>query len=266
MPKVVTLSAHRFEGAARPWALWQMGAARLALMRRGGPTFWKLCGSGTGAGFRPRPNPSVAVILAAWPSRAAAEAGLDGAPWRAWRARAAEHCTLVLGPRSSRGAWGGVDPFGAAPPAGPAVPVGARGGRPAGEESQAGRIGARAPAGPDGVLPVASITRATLRPWGAGAFWARVPRLDDLVGENAEVLFRIGVGEVPWLRQGTFSVWPSEAAMARYARTGPHAEAIRLARERGWFREALYARFDVLEARGTWAGRPPLGAPPAAAA
>lgn len=237
MSKVVTLSAHRFEGADRLWALWQMGAARLPLMRRGGPSFWRLCGAGSGAGFRPRPDASVAVILAAWSSEEAAGEGLSLVPWSGWRARAAEHCTLTLAPRSSRGAWGGSDPF-----------EGGSGGRGSG-----GRADGRASGG-----PVASLTRATLRPWGARAFWSRVPRLDDLVGENAEVLFRVGIGELPWLRQGTFTVWPSEAAMARYARTGAHAEAISLAREHGWFREALYARFDVLGACGTWGGRAPL--------
>ena len=231
MSAIVTLSAHRFEGAAaRAWALWQMGEARLPLMRTPGLAFWKLCGSGTGAGFRPAPDPGVAVILAGWESRAAARAGLRAGPWARWAARSGEVATLALRPRSSRGAWSGRTPFEPEPEAG----------RRAG--------------------PVAAITRASIRPRALAGFWRRVPRLDDLVGENREVLFRIGIGELPVVRQGTFSVWPSEAAMARYARTGAHAEAIAAVRRHDWFREALYARFEVLGADGSWGGRPTLGA------
>ena len=231
MSTVVTLSAHRFEGAAaRAWALWQMGEARLPLMRAPGLAFWKLCGSGSGAGFRPAPDPGVAVILAAWESPEAARRGLAAGPWRRWAARCGEVATLALRPVSSRGAWSGRAPF--EPASGAAGPGGS---------------------------PVAAITRASIRPRALAGFWRRVPRLDDLVGENREVMFRIGIGELPVLRQGTFSVWPSEAAMARYARTGAHAEAIAAVRRHDWFREALYARFEVLGADGSWGGRATLG-------
>ena len=281
MGRIVTLHAHRFEGAARLWALWQMGEARLPLMRMPGLEFWKLCGSGSGAGFRPAPDASVAVILASWGSEAAAEAGLARAPWTRWAARASERCALLLRPASSRGTWSGRAPFDARPAPVRTAP------RPAGPEASSrgridpspGREGAEpghAPAPPGGgaaqsrrseigeeasAAPVASLTRASIRLAGAGGFWRRVPRLDDLIGANEEVLFRIGIGELPLIRQGTFTVWPSEAAMARYARTGPHAEAIAAIRSGRVFSEDLYARFDVPAAEGTWRGRPPLGAP-----
>lgn len=236
MARIVTLSAYRFEGASRLWALWQMGAARPSLMRRRGLAFWKLCGSGRGAGFRPSPDPGVAAILAAWDSPEAAAEGLARRPWSAWGARAREGCTLLLAPTAQRGAWSGRAPFGP---------------------------GAAAPA----PGPVASITRASIRPRAAARFWAHVPALDALFGANGEALFGLGIGELPWIRQGTFTVWPSEAAMARYARTGAHAEAIAAVRRGDLFGEALYARFAVLGADGTWRGRPPVpGARPLAEA
>lgn len=71
-------------------------------------------------------------------------------------------------------------------------------------------------------------------------------------------MFKIGIGEIPWLHQVTFSIWPDAAAMARFARRGPHAEAIRAVRDEGWFSEELYARFRVLGEAGTWEGRSPL--------
>ena len=59
--------------------------------------------------------------------------------------------------------------------------------------------------------------------------------------------------------QGTFSLWRDNAALTRYAYSGPaHLEAIRRTGEVGWYAEELFARFEVLGTRGTVAGRDPL--------
>jgi spheroidene monooxygenase len=98
-------------------------------------------------------------------------------------------------------------------------------------------------------------------------FWGRTPDISARIGRDANVLFKAGIGEVPWLHQVTFSVWPDTAAMAAFARAdGPHAAAIRAVRSEGWFSEELYARFAVLAHAGTWGGRDPLDASPAIAA
>ena len=110
--------------------------------------------------------------------------------------------------------------------------------------------------GSEGMLGV--VTRATLRPSTALRFWGRVPGISQAIGADESVIFKIGIGEVPLLHQVTFSIWPSERAMAGFARTGPHAEAIRAVREQGWFKEELYARFSVLSDLGTWNGQSPL--------
>ena len=79
-----------------------------------------------------------------------------------------------------------------------------------------------------------------------------------MIGKDPNVIFKIGIGEVPWLHQVTFSIWPDAASMNQFARTGPHAEAIRAVRTEGWFKEELYARFVVLGDQGTWGGASPL--------
>ena len=77
---VVTLSLFRFPSlATRLWVLGQMGAARLSFMRMPQVGFWKLCGSGTGQGFTPKPNFGVWAILATWPDAATARACVDQA-------------------------------------------------------------------------------------------------------------------------------------------------------------------------------------------
>lgn len=225
--QTVTLSLFRFDRAlARLWVLGQMGAARFVLPHVPGLDFWKLCGSGTGEGFTPKPNWGTWAILCAWQSRELATAGMKQPPFTTWRAKADETCTLFLEPYSARGQWAGVAPF-----------------KPEGN-------------GPDG--PIAAMTRATVKPARALRFWGRVPDISDKVGSDPNVIFKIGIGEVPLLHQVTFSVWPDSAAMADFARRGPHAEAIRAVRDEGWFNEELYARFRISGTQGTWQGRTPL--------
>jgi spheroidene monooxygenase len=223
----VALSLFRFDSpATRLWAVAQMGLSRLSLARVPGLGFYKLCGSGTGEGFTPRPNWSVWGILSTWDSAESAHKALQTGVFARWQARAAEHWTVHLEPFSARGRWSGLEPF--------------------------------QPQGTAGEGPLAALTRASLKPSRAARFWARVPDISLGVGANTDVLFKIGIGEVPLLHQVTFSIWPDVARMNAFARTGPHAAAIRAVRDEGWFSEDLYARFRVVGSEGSWSGRDPL--------
>ena len=225
--QTVTLSLFRFDSAAaRLWVLGQMGAARFALPHVPGLQFWKLCGSGTGEGFTPRPNWGTWAILGVWDSQYAAKAGLEQRPFARWHAKAVESCTLFLEPCSARGKWAGVRPF---------TPEGAP---------------------PDG--PIAAMTRATIRPTHLRQFWTREPAISARVGADPNVIFKIGIGELPFLHQVTFSIWPDAATMDAFARRGAHQDAIRAVRREGWFKEELYARFRIAGSLGTWQGRDPL--------
>lgn len=230
-----SLSLFRFDGAVnRLWIIAQMGAARLGLRGDTDLRFWKLCGSGTGEGFTPRPNWGVWAIMAVWPDAATAAARVAAHPvWSRWRARATESATVFLNPLSARGAWAGVNPF---------TP----------DNSTACPFSGTAPLG-----PLAALTRATVKPARALRFWGRVPGISAVIGTDPNVLFKIGIGEVPLLHQVTFSIWPDAATMAAFARgNGPHGQAIRAVRDGHWFAEELYARFTVTDATGTWEGRP----------
>lgn len=230
----VTLSLYRFTSLPdRLWVLGQMGLARLSFLRMPDVGFWKLCGSGTGEGFTPRPNTRVWAILATWPDAPTARKHVANQPvFRRWQARAAESWTILLEPTSARGQWSGQAPF--SPPA-------------------AQDASAPAPG------PVVALTRATMRASTFLRFWARVPDISTAIGQDANVLFKIGIGEVPLLHQITFSIWPDAASMAHFARgDGPHGRAIQAVRAEGWFSEELYARFRILDDWGTWNGVPPL--------
>lgn len=207
-----------------------MGLARPHMRRLDNVGFWKLCGSGTGEGFTPIPNTAVYSILATWPDEQTARQQTQSAKiFRRYRNRASESWTIFLAPISSRGAWSGSNPF---------------------------QPGSAAETG-----PIAALTRATLRPLTALKFWQRVPDISNVIGEDGNVIFKIGVGEVPLMHQITFSIWPNTQAMADFARAdGPHARAIRAVRDGNWFKEELYARFRILGDSGTWHGQSPLTA------
>ena len=226
--QTVSLSFYRFATPlSRMWALTMMGVARLSLPRIDGLQFWKLCGSGTGEGFTPIPNTSVYAILTVWSDLdRAKQAVTQESIFHRYRAKASEHWTLFLTPYSARGAWSGQSPFIEESPA------------------QTG--------------PIAALTRATVRPVVAAQFWKHVPDISGIIGRDQNVLFKIGIGEVPLFQQITFSIWPDSQSMAAFARNnGPHAQAIRAVRDGNWFREELYARFRVADEIGSWEGQSP---------
>ena len=229
--QTVTLSLFRFEtAAARLWAFAQMGLARPVFARLPGIGFHKLLGSGVGEGFTPIPNTRVYGALAVWADLATAQERIATAPfYRRYRRRAAEHLSLFLRPTASRGRWSGFAPF---------HPL---------------------PSTREGPGSVAALTRATINPMKLREFWSHEPEISARIGADPNVRLKIGMGELPWVTQATFSIWPDAASIAAFARAdGPHARAIQAVRAGGFFTEELYARFEVLKTWGCWEGRDPL--------
>ena len=225
--QVVSLSFYRFGSVfARLWAFAMMGLARGAMKRTPDIGFWKLCGSGTGEGFTPKPNLSVYAVLATWPDEATAKREIARGMFARYRDKSVEDWTVFMSPTSARGDWAGVQPFVASDVAGSG--------------------------------PIAALTRASVKPSMARRFWGRVPNISAVIGTDTSVLFKLGIGEKPLVHQVTFSIWPDAAAMNNFARTGPHAEAIKAVRTDGWFSEELYARFALICDSGTWGGVSPL--------
>ncbi len=174
------------------------------------------------------PNTGVYAILATWPDLDTAQRRTkDAGVFRRYRKQAEEDWTVYLSPTSVRGQWSGVTPF---------------------EVTREAETG-----------PVAALTRATVKPRAALKFWKRVPDISSVIGFDDNVVFKIGIGEVPLMQQITFSIWPDTATMANFARKdGPHARAIKAVRTGDWFREELYARFHVADCDGMWEGKQPL--------
>ncbi|MFK7877465.1 MAG: spheroidene monooxygenase [Paracoccaceae bacterium] len=229
MTQVVSLSFFHFATpVSKLWAFAMMGIARGQMAAVPDIEFWKLCGSGSGEGFTPIPNTGVYAILATWPDEATARARTQNADiYCKYHTRADESWTVYLSTASARGAWSGDAPF---------------------RETSSYTSG-----------PLAVLTRASLRPAAAVKFWQKVPDISTVIGDDTNVLFKIGIGEVPWLQQVTFSIWPDTSCMRDFAhKDGPHARAIKAVRDGNWFREELYARFTICGDYGTWGGSSPL--------
>ncbi|MEM9929245.1 MAG: hypothetical protein AAF840_05475 [Bacteroidota bacterium] len=234
MSAITTVTLFRYTSVRnKAWAFTQMGRMLdwpLAnpLAGTAGLRFGRLMGSGANNGFGLRPNFGVYALLGHWEDRAAAEQFFASHPWlQQTQHRTCDLATFFLLPTMTHGEWGGQRPF---------IPN---------------------PDAYDPNLPVAVITRATIRTRKLLDFWRYVPSTSAAVYEHQERKLSIGVGEYPVFMQATFSLWTSGKAMQQFAyRSGLHKEVVRLTRERQWYKEEMFTRFTVLEAQGTWEGRP----------
>ena len=227
--QIVAISFFRFEGVFQKlWAFSQMGFARKKLKKIKQISFFKLFGSGIGEGFTPYPNTSVYAILSVWNNLGEAENNIEEREiYENYRTHSIENWTVFLSPISSKGYWDKTNPF-----------------KPNKNEFKK----------KDHML--AALTRATIKPKIMLKFWSKVPAISKVIGNDKNVLFKMGLGEIPWFHQVTFSIWPNAKSMADFARKdGPHAKAIKSVREGNWFSEELYARFEVKNAFGKWCGK-----------
>ena len=231
---LTTFTLWRFPTTAeRAWAFVEMGLARPRLMTQRGLVFWKLVGAGAGAGFALRPDWSRYGLVAVWRDASAAEEFFARATLVArYRAHSDEEWTVRLTATHAKGAWSGEQPF------------------------TPSENTARADGG-----PVAVITRATLRWRRLAAFWSAVPSTSAALERAPGLCASVGIGEIPYLRQATFSLWRDDAALRDFAYRDPvHREVIRRTRDEGWYAEELFARFRVVGSAGSWHGRDPLKA------
>jgi len=103
--------------------------------------------------------------------------------------------------------------------------------------------------------PIASLTRASIRPLKANAFWKNAQPAEVSINQSEGVLLSAGLGEAPYLRQATFTIWEDEIALNAYAQQGAHLAAIKAAYGQQYFSESMFTRFTPSEMAGTWRGK-----------
>ncbi|HEX8329349.1 MAG TPA: spheroidene monooxygenase [Hymenobacter sp.] len=226
-----TLTVFTLKPGNRRWGLAQMGTSPGTLSRVAGLRFFKLMGSGARNGFGFWPNLERYGFMAVWESPDAAAAFFAEHPlWSTYQQRSTEMWNVGLAPLKAHGLWDGQSPF--------AYETGLT---------------------PAATAPVAVLTRASISWLKTPRFWQYVEPTSAALADAAGVRAAIGLGELPVVRQATFSVWESAQAMQQYAyRDERHRQVIQLTRREKWYSEELFARFAVLDSRGTLDGHDPL--------
>jgi hypothetical protein len=221
--EVATLVLIDLDRRHRLWGFNHFLFGRFGLRRAPGLKLCKVMGSGHHGGFGLRPSTTRQGVFCVFDTEAQADDFLHSSPGlAAYRARGREFFVCKLRAFSSRGSWAG------------------RQFEPTTERPEHG--------------PIAALTRASIRPVRAAAFWRRSPPSERALAHSQGCLLAVGLGEAPLLRQATFSIWNSIEDMDAYARSGAHLEAIRSARQDGFFSESLFMRFVPLSMHGVWQG------------
>lgn len=99
--------------------------------------------------------------------------------------------------------------------------------------------------------PIAVLTRATIRLSRLKNFWSNVDAVADITTSAKGLIISYGIGEVPWIKQATFSIWENKAAMKNFAYSlQQHKEVIHKTRNENWYKEEMFVRFRILGAKG----------------
>jgi len=217
MDQVVTITFFNYEGISQKWkALTNMGLLPRKIASTPGLSFFKLMGSGKD-GFSIKPNWGTYSLLAIWKNRNAAENYFQSPLFAKQKAQCTAHTTHYLRAYQAHGLWDGKQPF--------------------------TLNGNEDPKKPIGVL-----TRATIKTKHLVNFWKDVPQVSQSIMQKEGRRFSIGIGELPLVMQATFSIWDSAEQMMDFAyKSKYHREVVAKTRKLGWYKEEMFARFEILE-------------------
>lgn len=211
-------SSEKFSGILR------LMFARLWLWSTPGLEFYKHMGSGKNGGFSFRPSGTHQALFCVFKDITSAETFYASSKLIQWyRSHANEFFSVKLKTYSIKGQWSGFVP----------------------------QITVDTPISG----PIVSITRASIKPLNCLEFWSREPAAEISLEKSAGCIIAAGIGEAPFFRQATFTIWESQAAMDHYARQGAHQAAIRASMNGNYFSESMFSRYQPFDAFGSWKGR-----------
>lgn len=211
------------------WGWLRLVAGAGAYKNVPGLTMAKVMGSGHSGGFGLRPSATHQGLICTFSHVGYAQQFLDSAAVQAYSSRARECWTGLMTVQSARGHWD----------------------KQAWQASTPEALGdSDSPQG-----PFAVITRASIVPSKAMAFWRYAPAAQAELKQSPGCLLAMGLGEVPLVRQCTFSLWKDTSAMLAYAQQGAHQLASAAAYKHQFFSESLFVRMQVLRMSGVWQGR-----------
>ena len=223
-PTVAVMMLVHMPPGARLWGWSRVVRGASALRGTPGLRFVRALGSGHEGGFGVKPSWDRQGLFTLFDTEEQALSfAFESPAARAYRAHADEMFVAVMRATSARGSWGGM------------------------------QVAVTAQPDPEG--PVVALTRASIRPGRAREFWSHTPASQASLEAAEGCRLAAGLGEAPYLRQCTFSIWDSVQAMNAYARSGAHDQAIRHSMQGNWFSEWMFVRFQPLRLQGQWKGR-----------
>jgi heme-degrading monooxygenase HmoA len=209
-----------------PFALLAMAIHRIPLAFNKKCSFWKLMGCGRNGTFNLSPDWQQWALLAVWKCKEDFENSSFIQAW--WNMFTYEKWTIFADPIASHGKWDNKEPFG----------------RPAGKNP--------------GNEPIGVLTRATIRLNKLRGFWSNVQPVANLMASSPGYITSVGIGEAPFFRQATFSIWEDLESMKAFAYgSKEHSEVIRKTRQEDWYSEELFARFQIISSEGSLNGVSP---------
>ena len=195
-----------------------MALFRFPLWFAGKINFWKLMGSGKNGTFDKRPDFNQWALLYTSKAATTTPPSFITSYWKFFRCDVKQ---FIMQPIEGHGLWNGEEVFGELPKQGIY----------------------------DG--PLAVLTRATIRIGCLKSFWKNVNSVANKMSSAEGFIMSYGIGEIPWIKQATFSVWSDKASMKRFAYTmHEHADVIRKTRKENWYKEELFVRFRILSVYG----------------
>jgi len=221
---VISISFFKIRKGKRWWAFRNVPIARQLLKESNDILFSKFMGSGAGKGFSLWPDFNVYCLLIVFENNESVKQQVLLNPAHQLYANQSDaQYNVLMQCISAHGLWNNLQPF-----------VSTKDNR---------------------LLPnqqVGVITRASIRKSLIWKFWQFVPAVSRQIGKNTEVLFSKGIGEVPLVEQATFSIWPNQEAIKKFAYRGEnHAAAVKKTRELNWYSEELFVRFAIEETFGS---------------
>ena len=217
----------------RGWGWMRLMAGSVGLKNVPGLLFSKVMGSGHGGGFSIRPSPSHQGLICRFSNIDSALKFLKGPQVSAMREHARESWSGLLAVTSSRGAWD-QSPW----------PLTDEFSRKYGDTLSG-----------DKKQPLAVLTRASIVPSKTMSFWRYAPSAQAELDQAKGCLLAMGLGEIPLVRQCTFSLWEDKQAMRDYAFQGAHQTAISASYKHDFFSESLFVHMQVLGMSGQWMGK-----------
>jgi hypothetical protein len=236
-----TLTIIRYRKRFIPFAFLAMALFRLPLWLNKRSQFWKLMGSGKNGSFDKKPDLQQWAIISVSNLNfktvqlknykgALLMQKLYGAFISRWISLFnCETMTYILESIEGHGLWDGKKVFGDLP-----------------HKSEY-----------DGQIAI--LTRATIRLSKLKQFWSSVDGAAAKMAGADGFITSYGIGEIPLVKQATFSVWKNKEAVKSFAYSSKeHVEVIKRTRMENWYSEDMFVRFKVTACIGTVNGVNPL--------